>query len=373
MAGNQSNAALSGTIAAEVFLRQLTAETMPPVLCVVGEEAYYQDQVLDKVWSILFDGVPEEERDITVFAEQTDLQQLETQVNTYPFFGGHVVVRITDPQLLNPPQRKEKDKEKPKKQRGTKTAAAAASPQERLQAILSDVPDFATVLIQAEKLDGRRPLTKFLKQHTCYVTCDPITARYLPAWLQKEAALYGGRFTQDAVGAIMEYVETADKEPPLLILEGEVKKIALFAGERKEWNADDVAALFSGLPEAGSFAMNRAIAARNGRELLFLLADQKKRKVSPILLLAKLTAGLRNLARVKETATVPAPVLARELGKSPFVVNMWRRDGARYTARQLTHALWQLDRLTEDIPMGQAGDLEQQYRRLEEILLVLCA
>lgn len=371
MAGNRSGA-LSGPVTPEAFVRQLTADTVPPVLCVVGEEAYYRDLVLDKAWEVLFDGVPEEERDVSVFAEKTDLQQLKTQLNTYPFFGGRVVVRVTDPQLLNPSQRKEKDGVRPKK-RGAGTAPENLSPQERFQAILSDVPDFATVLIQAEKLDGRRPLTKFLKQHTCYVTCDPITAKYLPAWLQKEAALYGGRFTQDAVGAIMEYVETADKEPPLLILKGEVEKIALFAGERKEWDAADVAALFAGLPEAGNFAMNRAIAAKNGRELLFLLADQKKRKVSPILLLAKLTAGLRNLARVKELASLSAPALARELGKSPFVVNMWRRDGSRYTERQLTRALWQLDRLTMDIPMGQAGDLEQQYRRLEEILLVLCA
>lgn len=84
MAGNRSGA-LSGPVTPEAFVRQLTADTVPPVLCVVGEEAYYRDLVLDKAWEVLFDGVPEEERDVSVFAEKTDLQQLKTQLNTYPF------------------------------------------------------------------------------------------------------------------------------------------------------------------------------------------------------------------------------------------------------------------------------------------------
>ena len=153
-----------------------------------------------------------------------------------------------------------------------------------------------------------------------------------------------------------------------------MEKISLFAGGRKEWTEADVTALFSGLPEAGNFAMSKAIGAKSGRDLLLLLGDQRKRKVSPVLILAKLTASLRNLVRVKEAAPhFPGPALAKKIGKSPFVVNMWKRDGAHYTAQQLTRALWELDRLTEDITLGRAGDVEQQYRRLEEILIVLCA
>ena len=373
--GKEAGSALQGVVTPEIFVRNLTPDNVPPVICIVGEEAYYRDLAHHKLWEVLFGDTPEEDRSLDVFAEKTDLQQLETQLNSDPFFGGGSVVCITDPVLLNPPQRESAKKGTPK--RGKKAAPPRREdlpPQERLQQILSDVPDFGTAVIQTDKMDGRRPLTKFLKQNACYVACDPITAKYLPAWLQKEAARYGGRFTPEAVGAILEYVETADKEPPLLILKGEVEKISLFAGERKEWTEADVTALFAGLPEAGNFAMGKAVGAKSGRDLLLLLGDQRKRKVSPVLILAKLTAGLRNLVRVKEAAPLfPGPALAKKIGKSPFVVNMWKRDGAHYTAQQLTRALWELDRLTEDITLGRAGDVEQQYRRLEEILIVLCA
>ena len=151
-----------------------------------------------------------------------------------------------------------------------------------------------------------------------------------------------------AVQRIQEYLATVDN-PPLQLLAAEVEKIAVYAGDRKNWTAADVDMLFSALPEIGVFALNNAITAKNTVLALQLLAEEQKKNTYLPLLAAKLLTHLRSILMVKE---------GERLGRS----------ASQIAEARLRNGIQALDTLVEEISLGG-----RQYDRLEEIIAILCA
>lgn len=350
----------------DAFIKQLKSGVIPTAVTIAGEEIYYRDLVRHTLLDAIFTDIPEESREITLFEERTDLRKLETLVNTYPFFGGRTVVLITDKELLNP---KSGSEVAAGKGRGKNKGTAPEGKQEWFQRILTDVPDFCTVILQSEKMDGRQKLTKFLQKETAFVDCSPVDNRTLPTWLVQQAALHKGTFTGEAINRIQEYLATVDN-PPLQLLAKEVEKVAVYAGKRKNWTAEDVDLLFSALPEAGAFALNNAIAAKNLPLVLQLLAEEKQKNTFIVMIIARIAANLRNLLMVKEGERLgySASQIAEQSRKSPFVINLWKRDSARFTEARLRNGVQSLDKIAEAIGLGG-----RQYERLEEVLAILCS
>ena len=154
--------AKSTGLAPDIFIKQLENGNIPTVVCIIGEEPYYRDLVRHTLLDKIFADVPADSRDITVFDEKSDLKKLDTLINTYPFFSGRTVVMVTDKELLNP--KAEAEGKKVKSAGKGKAKDTDLSKQERLQKLLGDVPDFCTVILQTEKMDGRQKFTKFLQK-----------------------------------------------------------------------------------------------------------------------------------------------------------------------------------------------------------------
>ena len=361
----------SSGLAPDVFIKQIENGTIPTVVCIVGEEPYYRDLVRRTLLDAIFTDTPTDSRDISVFEEKTDMKKLDTLINTYPFFSGRTVIFITDKELLNPKAETEGKKPKSggKGKAKEKAKETSLSKQEQFQNLLGDVPDFCTVILQAEKMDGRQKFTKFLQKETTFVDCSPVDSRYLPAWLARQAEQRGGRLDRGAVQRIQEYLATVDN-PPLQLLAAEVEKIAVYAGDRKNWTAADVDMLFSSLPEIGVFALNNAITAKNTVLALQLLAEEQKKNTYLPLLVAKLLTHLRSILMVKEAERLgrTAAQIAAESNKAPFLISMWQREGRNFGEGRLRNAIQALDTLAEEISLGG-----RQYDRLEEIIAVLCA
>ncbi len=357
----------SSGISPDQFIKQIENGNIPTVVCIVGEEPYYRDQTRRKLLDAIFTDTPTDSRDITVFEEKTDMKKLDTLINTYPFFSGRTVILITDKELLNP--KAEAEGKKAKSSGKGKAKEVSLSKQEQFQKILGDVPEFCTVILQAEKMDGRQKFTKFLQKETVFVDCSPVDSRYLPVWLARQAEQRGGHLDRSAVQRIQEYLATVDN-PPLQLLAAEVEKIAVYAGDRKNWTAADVDMLFSALPEIGVFALNNAITAQNTVLALQLLAEEQKKNTYLPLLIAKLLTHLRSILMVKEGQRLgrSASQIAAESNKAPFLISLWQKEGAKFTEGRLRNAIQALDTLAEEISLGG-----RQYDRLEEIIAVLCA
>ena len=351
----------------DIFIKQIENGNIPTVVCIVGEEPYYRDLVRRTLLDAVFTDTPTDSRDISVFEEKTDMKKLDTLINTYPFFSGRTVILITDKELLNP--KAEVEGKKTKSGGKGKTKEVSLSKQEQFQKMLGDVPEFCTVILQAEKMDGRQKFTRFLQKETVFVDCSPVDSRYLPAWLARQAEQRGGRLDRGAVQRIQEYLATVDN-PPLQLLAAEVEKIAVYAGDRKNWTSADVDMLFSSLPEIGAFALNNAITAKNTVLALQLLAEEQKKNTYLPLLVAKLQTHLRSILMIKEGERLgrSASQIAAESRKAPFLITMWQKEGKNFSEARLRNGIRDLNTLVEEISLGG-----RQFDRLEEIIAVLCA
>ena len=321
------------------------------LLVVYGEEDYYRQQIVTALPEALFQGVDSADRAITSFDKDTDLNELASIINTYPFFSGQSLVVLKDEKLL-----------------AAKAESEARKQQlDKLADILSDIPDYCTVLVSASKLDKRTKLFKALKKTALMCECASIKLNNLSQWLDGQAAAYGARWSFDAVGKIIEYLQPVDKIP-LKLLQQEIAKLAVYAGERREWTAEDVESIFSALPEASSFAIINALGKRNLPEVLVLLAAEKKKGTNVLPLCALITFKLRQMLQYLELSSrgFDYKGIVAELKLNPYVAKNLQREVRGFTAQALTQALLELAQLNIDLRKGG-----RDYARLEEILLQL--
>lgn len=321
------------------------------LLVVYGEEDYYRQQIVTALPEALFQGVDSADRAITSFDKDTDLNELASIINTYPFFSGQSLVVLKDEKLL-----------------AAKAESEARKQQlDKLADILSDIPDYCTVLVSASKLDKRTKLFKALKKTALMCECVSIKLNNLSQWLDGQAAAYGARWSFDAVGKIIEYLQPVDKIP-LKLLQQEIAKLAVYAGERKQWTAEDVVTIFSALPEASSFAIINALGKRNLPEVLQLLTAEKKKGTNVLPLCAIITFKLRQMLQYLELSSrgFDYKGIVAELKLNPYVAKNLQREVRGFTPMALTKAILDLAQL--NIDLRKSG---RDYTRLEEILLQL--
>ena len=155
---------------------------------------------------------------------------------------------------------------------------------------------------------------------------------------------------------------------PLKLLQQEIAKLAVYAGERREWTAEDVESIFSALPEASSFAIINALGKRNLPEVLVLLAAEKKKGTNVLPLCALITFKLRQMLQYLELSSSGFDYkgIVAELKLNPYVAKNLQREVRGFTAQALTKALLEIAQLNIDLRKGG-----RDYARLEEILLQL--
>lgn len=320
------------------------------VWVIFGEEDYYRMQLLSAAQEYLYNGVDEADREITAFEKDTDLRQLSAAINTYPFFCGQSLIILRDEKLW-----------------ALGDSEAKKQQQEQLAKLLDDVPDYCTVLIGAVKLDKRTKLYKTLKKSSLMCECEGIRLQNIDSWLMAQANRLGGSLEGDAMGMIMEYLAPVDKVP-LQLLQQELEKLAVYAGERKRWTRRDVETIFSALPEASRFALNNFIAKKDLTQVLTLLADERKKGTNVLPLCGLILFQLRQLLQVMELKRLgyDQKNIAAELKLHPYGVKLKLEQCRRFTEEALQTAVIEIAELNTGLRQGG-----RDYPRLEEILVKL--
>lgn len=339
-------------ITAEKIMQQLSAGTqVAGVIAVFGEEGYYKDKIAAALPRAVFGDAAPEDREITVFERDTDIKEISAAVNTYPFFSGRSLVIIKDEKLWGGKDGGEKRKQQ----------------QEELAELLADVPEHCQVLLLGEKIDKRSKLYKSLLKTAAMVECKSLKSYQLKPWLDEQAALRGCRFDYEASQTIMEYLSVTDNAP-LLLLEQEIEKLSVYAGERKIWTKDDIEQTFAALPEVSRFALLNAIAEKKLGQTLELLGEERKHGNTVLALCGLVSFQLRRLGRVKELLEGRASQaeIASELKAAPFAVKKMAEQSRRFGLGELERALLELSQLNIEIRYGG-----RQFEKLEEILIRL--
>lgn len=324
---------------------------MGNLLAVYGEEDYYRGQIAAAVPAFVFAGVEESDREITVFDKDTDLRQLASVINTYPFFCGRSLVILKDEKLWG----------------GKQDSDSRKQQLDRLAELLSDIPEYCTVLICASKLDKRTKLFKLLKKQALLCECASLRPYDLAPWLERQAEQYGARWEREAIGTVLEYLAPVERAP-LQLLQQEVAKLAVYAGARKTWTKSDVDEIFSALPEASGFALLNAICDRRLGDALRLLADERKKGGNILPVCALVMFKLRQMLQFMELRQHGYDLkgATAELKLHPYAAKKMQEQCRRFEPEALRQALAEITQLNIDLRRGGRG-----YARLEEILLCL--
>ena len=326
---------------------------IPRVVIIWGEEGYYKEKITKAVVQTTFAAVAERDKEIVVFDKELPLKELETAINSYPFFSGKNMVLIKDPKILK--QDKQQESETRKGQ------------QMQLAELLSNLPDFCQIVCTVPKLDKRSKFYKTLLPIAAIVESKTIKSYNLRPWLDEQAALYGCMWEYGAAELVVEYMAAADNVP-LLLLANEIEKLAIYAGTRKKWTRQDVETIFSELPEVSIFALTNAIAEKKTEETLTLLALEEKRGTNVLKVAGIVSSQIRKLWQVKELmeAGYDKTGIANELKLHPFIAQKTMMQSKFFTTASLQKCLTALAQLNMDLRKGG-----RRFEQLEEILVML--
>ena len=335
------------------------------VLVLYGEEEDYHNSILAAVPDYIFADTATSDRSIESFEKDTNIAELAAVINTYPFFGGKSLVLVRDEGLWGKKSSKSKNNGEAEAE-----SAAAKKRLEQLTRIMTDVPEYCFVVISTKGLDRRTKFYKEIKDKALLCACDRLKLRDVQGWLHTQEAVYGARFTPDAVGTLMSYLEPVSDDIPLGILRQEIAKLALYAGERRQWTRQDVLDIFSPLANSSAFAVNNAIMGGKVQEALEILAIEAKRGAYNILpIIGMVAAKLRQVLRYLELKRqgLDQKAIMDAIGvKNPYAYKFLAQDSRRFKEERVRQALLDIADLNSGIRRGG-----RTYSRLEEILLQL--
>lgn len=322
------------------------------VFIVFGEEYFFRKQVVAAIEKCVFVDIPESDREISVFDNNTDLGEFAGVINTYPFFSGRSLVLMMDEKLWASDSKNKNEDEK-----GTK------GEQDKLVDILTDIPEYCTVLINVKKVDKRRRAFKVLAKTACICECKEIKVENISTWLKTQAQQYNAYFDHGAMEMIAEYLAPMEKAP-LELLSQEISKLALYASDRKTWTKEDVEEIFAALPGGAAFALNNLLGQGRLTEALRVLALEKKKGTSVLPLCGMLMSKIRQLLSYREL--VDKGYNFHEIQKKVKYAGWLRNQAAHFKTAKLQKALLNLYNLNKNLRRGG-----RKYDRIEEILVEL--
>lgn len=282
-----------------------------------GEEDYLREGFFAEVKKACLSGGEDDFNYHRLSGENFDVQALSQAVDAMPFLGGKTLIEV----------------------RGFEPNGVKEETAERLTAVLSDIPDYCTVVLllpAGASPDGRLGLVKTLKKLGNAIEFTPQSQSLLVNWLRR-------RF--DALG---KSISPANCEK-LIFTSGalmtrlvpEIEKIAAGASG-DEITAADIDRLAQRVPEASVWELCDRLGEKNFDSAASLLAELLQSGEHPIMLLALIGGQMRKLyvARVAlDEKKGKDFVMAACNLKMPFMADKLLRAAPGFSAAQLARAV----------------------------------
>jgi DNA polymerase III subunit delta len=244
------------------------ARQSAPLALVCGEDEYAVKQRSKQIflqWTDELGGMDHETIDGGVANSGEALKvlaRLREALQTLPFFGSAKVIWLKDCNFL-----------------GDERAATAQAVTESLAELAQELKEFAwqdvRLLISAGKVDKRKVFYKTLdklgtvESLAGWSADDRDWADQAEAWARKALRSRQKEISDEALAELISRVGPNARQ-----LDGEVEKVALYVGDRKEIEFDDVAAICTRNKTARAFALGDALGERDLPRLLRCLDEE---------------------------------------------------------------------------------------------------
>ena len=207
--------------------------------------------------------------------------------------------------------------------------------QSNLAEYLADPNDSTSLVLTADKLDGRGKLTKIAKKQGWLTDAKPLRGSELRAFVRAEATARGHNIAPQAIETLLDAVGD-----DLAAIDDAIERLSLFVGAGQRIDSDAVMTCVTRIRVESIWSLVDAIGLKDRRKGIAaaqsLLADREP----PLRLLAMVARQLRIVARMREALSegLRPQEAAKRAGAPPFKANDLTASARQFTADTLGEA-----------------------------------
>lgn len=277
-----------------------------------GDDSFSQRETLDRLVKRLGDPQMVSLNTTEIDGASATLRQLSAACRAVPFLAP---VRLV---LVN----------------GFFKAKRGKSETAELEQLLADLPPFCRlVFLEDQPLQDRQRIVKLARsaENGYEKRFDKPSGGSLTRWIAGRAEARGGQIEGRAAQLLGDNVGSE-----LALLENELEKLVLYAGERPI-TVDDIGLLSPYAAEANIFALVDAVGARQGERATDLLQRKLAEGVDPFYLFTMLVRQFRLLLQAAELreAGARAADVSQQIGVPLFVARKILRQSQHFSLEQL--------------------------------------
>lgn len=316
------------------LLKRIKDQQISQVILLYGTESYFIQNLKNEIVQQFLNG--EHDHLSTYDLEETPIEEVITDAETYPFFGEKKVIIAQNPTFLTAKQ----------------TKLPFEHDLSRLEQYINDPVDYSILLMIApyDNLDNRRKITKLLNQKASVAECNPIQEYELTEWINHLAEDFKITIAPDAYEILeSEFINN------LYLIQNELKKLSLFVGENGVVTREIAEQLISHTENSSALRLVDAVIERNLSKAFSIYHDLKKMKEEPIGIIALLAFQFRAIFRVKllKTKGYSQYQIQRQLGVHPYVVKIAGKREKLFTIDKLENIIHQLTTTDANIKQGK--------------------
>jgi DNA polymerase-3 subunit delta len=184
---------------------------------------------------------------------------------------------------------------------------------EKVEQLVSQIPDTTEVIIVEPKLDKRSSYYKFLKRDTDFRDYSELDQESLIRWLVSKANERGGALSSADARYLVERIGVHHQQ-----LSTELEKLLLY---EPKISRSTIELLTEATPQSTIFQLLESAFAKNPKRVMQLYKEQRTLKVEPPQIIAMLVWQLHILALIKSAGERSSEQIAKDAKLNPYVVN----------------------------------------------------
>jgi len=299
------------------LLRELREAGAQRLYLLWGPEDYLRDSFLVEIKKLCLEGGGTEFNYHRLGGSPLNLQKLSEAVDAVPFMGERTLVEVHDFDIN----------------------AVKDEDTERLKGIVSDIPEYSTVVFSLPtgyEPDGRLTAMKTLKKLGSAIEFTAQPQGLLVGWITRRFAALGKTIGR---GECEKLIFISGELMTRLI--PEIEKIAGYS-KSEAVTAEDIERTAQRIPEASVFEMTDALAEKNFDKAALLMAELLQSGEHPIKILAMIGFQMRRLytARVALDEGLGQKFVMESCGISfPFLADKLLKSASGFSTKQLKRAV----------------------------------